>query len=149
MKLIFALISFILVFSTTNSQNLDNPSAILGLWIPKKGDSHIKIEKIGSKYYGKVVWLKEPNDKDTGLPETDDKNPDPSLRNQPILGLRVLKDFTYEGKGVFKGGTAYDPNNGKTYCGKITLTDFDHLDMRGSICGFSILGRTETWNRVK
>ncbi len=122
---------------------------ILGTWVPKKGDSHVKIEKIGNKYYGKVIWLKNPNEKDNSGPDLDDKNPDETMRIQPILGLRVLKDFSFEEKGVFKGGKAYDPNNGKTYCGKITIIDADNIDMRGSICGFSILGRTETWTRYK
>lgn len=146
MKKIIITLAGILLTGQCFSQN---EADIIGLWVPKKGDSHIRIEKIGNKYFGKVVWLEKPNDPDTGKPETDDKNPDEALRNQPVLGLRVLKDFVYEGKGVFKSGTAYDPNNGKTYCGKITIIDTDHIDMRGSICGFSILGRTETWTRVK
>jgi uncharacterized protein (DUF2147 family) len=126
-----------------------NPDMILGVWVPKKGDSHVKIEKIGSKYFGKVIWLQNPNEKEGTGPDLDDKNPDKTMRTVPILGLRVLKDFSYEGEGVFKGGNAYDPNNGKTYCGKITLIDVDHIDMRGSICGLSFLGRTETWVRYK
>lgn len=131
------------------AQGIDNPDLLLGVWIPKDGKSHVKIEKIGTKYFGKVVWLKEPNDPKTGLPETDDKNPDPALRNQPIMGLRFMKDFTYVGNGVFKDGRVYDPNDGKTYCGKITIISPDEIDLRGSICGFSILGRTETWKRYK
>lgn len=131
------------------AQGIDNPDLLLGVWIPKDGKSHVKIEKIGTKYFGKVVWLKEPNDPKTGLPETDDKNPDPALRNQPIMGLRFMKDFKYVGNGVFKDGRVYDPNDGKTYCGKITIISPDEIDLRGSICGFSILGRTETWKRYK
>ncbi len=129
------------------AQGIDNPDLLLGVWIPKDGKSHVKIEKIGNKYFGKVVWLKEPNDPKTGLPETDDKNPDPALRNQPIMGLRFMNDFTYVGNGVFKDGRMYDPNDGKTYCGKITIISPDEIDLRGSICGFSILGRTEKWKR--
>lgn len=147
LKKIAALVILTSSLSALWGQN--DADRILGVWLPKDKKSHIKIEKIGSKYYGKVIWLKEPLDKETGKPDTDDKNPDASLRDQPIMGLRVLKDFSYEGNGVFKEGRAYDPNNGKTYCGKITMIDNDHLDMRGSICGFSILGRTETWERVK
>ena len=123
------------------------PDMLLGVWIPKKGDSRIKIEKIGSKYFGKVIWLKNPNEEGTNTPDTDDKNPDPALRAVPILGLRIMKDFEYEGDGVFKSGNIYDPNKGKTYCGKITIVDNNTLDLRGSICGFSLLGRTETWTR--
>jgi len=121
---------------------------ILGVWIPSHGKARVKIEKIGNKYFGKTVWLKEPNDPETGKPKTDKMNPDASMRSQPRLGLRIMKDFTYE-DGVWKGGTIYDPEKGKTYCGKITIIDADHLDLRGSICGFSVLGRTDTWTRHK
>lgn len=139
----------LLLFSLIVSAQDFDPDIILGTWIPKKGDSHVKIEKIGSKYFGKVVWLENPNEKDGSGPDLDNKNPDPALRSVPIMGLRVLKGFSYEGKKKFKGGTAYDPNNGKTYCGKITILDEDHIDMRGHLCGFGILGRTETWIRYK
>lgn len=122
---------------------------ILGVWVPSHGKARVKIEKIGNKYFGKTIWLKEPNDPETGKPKVDKMNPDANLRNQPRLGLRIMKDFEYEGKGVWKGGTVYDPEKGKTYCGKITFVDDDHLDLRGSICGFSLLGRTDTWTRYK
>jgi uncharacterized protein (DUF2147 family) len=121
---------------------------IVGTWVPSHGKARVKIEKIGSKYFGKSVWLKEPNDAN-GNPKTDINNPDPALRNQPRLGLRIMKDFVYEGEGVWSGGTVYDPEKGKTYCGKIKWIDADHLDLRGSICGFNLLGRTDTWTRFK
>lgn len=143
------LLSFCFFIALSAYSQTFTADMLVGTWIPKKGDSRVKIEKIGNKYYGKVVWLENPNEKDNSGPDLDDKNPDEAMRHQPILGLRVLKDFSFEGEGVFKGGKAYDPNNGKTYCGKITIIDADHIDMRGSICGFSILGRTETWTRYK
>ncbi len=121
---------------------------IIGTWVPSHGKARVKIEKIGTKFFGKTVWLKDPND-DKGNPKTDINNPDPALRNQPRLGLRIMKDFVYEGEGVWSGGTVYDPEKGKTYCGKIKWIDADHLDLRGSICGFSVLGRTDTWTRFK
>ena len=145
MKLLFTLTLLFVSFGLF-SQTID-PDMLLGVWVPKKGDSHIKIEKIGSKYFGKVFWLANPNEDDNSGPDLDNKNPDDAMKKEPILGLRVIKDFSYEGNGIFKGGKAYDPNNGKTYCGKITIIDNDHIDMRGSICGFGILGRTETWIR--
>jgi uncharacterized protein (DUF2147 family) len=147
MKATLLLFLFLLSGSLAFSQT--DADRIVGLWLPADKKSHIRIEKIGNKYFGKVVWLKEPNDEKTGKPEVDEHNPDPNMRTQPIMGLRIMKDFTYEGNGVFKGGNVYDPEKGKTYCGKITIIDNDHLDMRGSICGFSLLGRTETWERYK
>lgn len=118
---------------------------IVGIWTPGHGKARVKIEKIGNKYFGKTVWLKEPNDPETGKPKVDKNNPDPALRNTPRLGLRIMKDFVYDGNGVFSGGTIYDPEKGKTYCGKITITSQTTLDMRGFICGFKALGREDTW----
>lgn len=142
-------ISFILVSSIMNTmaQNAE-ADKLLGVWTVEDGSARVKIEKIGSKYFGKTIWMKEPND-ENGKPKVDVNNPDANLRNQPRIGLRIMKDFEYEGKGVFKNGNIYDPKKGKTYCGKITVKDDDHLDMRGSICGFGMLGRTTSWTRYK
>ena len=122
-------------------------SWIIGVWTPGHGKARVKIEKIGNKYFGKTVWLTEPNDPETGKPKVDKNNPDPALRNTPRLGLRIMKDFVYDGNGIFSGGTIYDPEKGKTYCGKITITTQNTLDMRGFICGFKALGREDTWTR--
>ncbi|MCZ2442816.1 MAG: DUF2147 domain-containing protein [Flavobacteriales bacterium] len=146
-RFLFSLLAFASI--SIYAQDITNPNLILGEWIPKEGKSHVKIEKIGNKYFGKVIWLKEPLDKETGKPPLDKKNPDESMRNQPIMGLRIMKDFVYIGEGVFKEGRVYDPKNGKTYCGKITIISENEIDLRGNICGFSLLGRTETWTRIK
>ena len=45
-------------------------------------------------------------------------------------------------------GTVVDPENGKEYKGKIWAVNKDTLRMRGFI-GISLLGRTETWTRIK
>ena len=42
--------------------------------------------------YGKITWLKKPNDA-RGKPFTDTENPDKSKRNQPLIGLIILKNF--------------------------------------------------------
>jgi uncharacterized protein (DUF2147 family) len=143
------MISFLAVTSlvAANSQVTD-PDKLLGTWMVEDGSARVKIEKIGNKYFGKTVWMKEPND-ENGKPKVDVNNPDASLRNQPRIGLRIMKDFEHEGKGIFKNGNIYDPKKGKTYCGKITMKDDDHLDLRGSICGFGMLGRTSSWTRYK
>jgi uncharacterized protein (DUF2147 family) len=47
----------------------------------------------------------------------------------------------------YTGGRLMDPENGKTYRGKVRLIDGGKkLDVRGFI-GFSLLGRTQTWVR--
>jgi uncharacterized protein (DUF2147 family) len=58
-----------------------------------------------------------------------------------------LEGFTAKENGLYDGGTIYDPKSGKTYSCKMTLKG-DKLDIRGFV-GLSLLGRTETWTRVK
>jgi uncharacterized protein (DUF2147 family) len=120
---------------------------ILGTWLTSEGKAHIVISRYGDKFGGKIVWLKEPND-EKGNPKTDHRNPDPTKRNVPTLGLNNLLGFTYDGDGKYEDGTIYDPANGKTYSCVMTLDSPDVLKVRGYI-GFSLLGRTETWTRVK
>lgn len=120
--------------------------AILGSWANPNGQDHILIYKRGDKFFGKLDWIKFPND-ETGKPKTDKKNPDPALRSRPDLGLELLKDFTFDGDNVYSGGTVYDPKNGKTYCCKMTM-EGNTLKIRGYI-GISLFGRSEIWTRVK
>jgi uncharacterized protein (DUF2147 family) len=120
--------------------------AILGSWANPSGEDHILIYKRGNKYYGKLDWIKFPND-ETGKPKTDKNNPDEKLRSQPEWGLELLKDFVYDEDNVYDDGTIYDPKNGKTYSCKMTL-EGNTLKIRGYI-GISLFGRSEIWTRVK
>jgi uncharacterized protein (DUF2147 family) len=125
---------------------------ILGLWSTTDNNSRVEIFKCGDNYCGKIVELKNPNysanDKRgmAGQPKVDRNNPGPDLKTRPLLGLQVLEGFGYSGGNVWKGGKIYDPDNGKLYKCKMTLTDPDRLEVRGYI-GISWLGRTEVWTR--
>lgn len=147
---LLALAFLFLVSATARAQNAD---AIVGKWWNTKKTAHIEITKASGKYYGKIVWLKEPvypaDDKKgmAGKTKVDRENPDPSRRNQPVLGLQVLRDFTFNGS-QWESGNIYDPENGKDYRCKMWFEAGDVLKVRGFI-GISLLGRTETWTRVK
>lgn len=142
-KKIFGLI-FILMFTLpVFSQNRD---AVLGKWLNVSGEGQIMIYKKGNEYFGKLVWLKSPND-EKGNPKLDIKNPEISLKTRPVSGLEILKNFSY-GDGIWEDGSIYDPKTGKTYSCKMSMVSSDKLDIRGFV-GFSILGRTETWTRVQ
>ncbi len=83
----------------------------------------------------------------TVLPNSiDDLNPDPLLKNRPICGVQLGKDFAVIDPSHAKAGKFYDPNVGKTYTADITLTG-ETLKVRGYI-GVSLFGRTETWHRT-
>jgi len=125
---------------------------ILGVWNNEERDAKIEIYKRGDKYRGKVIWLKEPNypkgSKD-GTPDTprlDHNNPDPSLRKTPIIGLNIVHDFSSANGHTWFGSTVYDPKNGNTYRGKMTLVSPNQLNLRGFV-GIPLFGRTTTWTR--
>lgn len=131
-----------------------NPDAIVGQWLNGKGSAHIDIYKMDGKYFGKIVWLKEPvypaDDKKgmAGQPKVDRENPDPARRKQPLVDLVILRDFKFARDGRWEQGQIYDPENGKDYKCKMTLQSPDTLAVRGFI-GISLIGRTDTWTRVK
>lgn len=147
MKLFFLLALLFASPSFHINQSTDGDK-LLGVWEPSNGKARVKIEKIGTKYYGKIVWLKEPNDPNTNQPKVDNKNPDESMRNVPLKGYRLLKDFTYSGNKQWENGTIYDPENGSTYKCVIKMTDDNTLEIRGYI-GIEALGRTDVWKRLE
>jgi uncharacterized protein (DUF2147 family) len=124
-----------------------NADAIVGTWLVGSGKGHVQIYKDKGKYFGKMVWLKEPND-DAGKPKVDKNNPDAKLQSRPIMGLVNLNNFTYDGDNKWEDGTVYDPTKGKEYSCVMTLIDANTLEVRGYV-GISLIGRTDTWKRVK
>lgn len=137
-------IIFLLFFSTNAfSQNRDQ---IIGKWVNATGEAHIQIYPNSGKYFGKIAWMKVPNNPD-GKPRLDKNNPNTSLSQNPILGLLILKDFVFS-DDIWEGGSIYDPKTGKTYSCKISPQGPDKINVRGFV-GFSMLGRTESWTRAK
>jgi len=121
---------------------------IVGVWYNDIKSSKVQIFAEGGKYYGKIVWLRETTDKETGKPRTDNLNPDPKMKSMPLLSLMVLKSFVFDGKEEWKDGTVYDPKNGKTYSCFIQFEGPDKLKIRGYI-GISLLGRTTVWTKAE
>ena len=134
------------LFLLTGTAVASEADAILGEWYtdPEKKDAVVEIYKDNDVYSGKIVWLKNPNEED-GTPKVDDQNPDEARRSDPIIGLNLVKGFTYKGGNKWADGTIYDPNNGKTYKCKMKL-EGSELKVRGFI-GVSLLGRTTVWLR--
>lgn len=118
--------------------------SILGEWYTEEERSLVEISRCGDLYCGKIIWLKHPKD-EAGNDKVDSKNPDGSLRNRPLMGLEILKNFRHTGSNEWEGGKIYDPRNGKTYSCKMTL-EGDTLKVRGYV-GVSLLGRTTVWTR--
>ena len=119
--------------------------SVIGVWLTQDKDSKIEIFKKGNKYFGKIVWLKEPNR--WGKPKMDYKNPESEKRKRAIMGLVIMTDFVYEGDYEWNDGEIYDPKSGNTYSCNMELSkDKNTLEVRGYI-GISLFGRTNTWTR--
>jgi uncharacterized protein (DUF2147 family) len=132
--------------------------AILGFWETERqesGWSHIEIYEAGGKVHGRIVWLSNPvYDEDdpggmAGQPVVDRNNPNESLRDRPLLGLELMRDFNHNGKNKWEDGRIYDPEDSKTYRCKLTLKDKNTLELFGYVkVGFVKLGRDTIWLRV-
>jgi uncharacterized protein (DUF2147 family) len=144
MILLAALVIPTLLFSI--AKVLIDANDIVDTWLNEEGTAKVRIFKAtNGKYYGKIIWLKEPN-KD-GKPKVDDKNPDKTKNNEPIMGLQLLKGFEFDADDKeWNGGTIYDPKNGKTYSCIITKNGDKAIKVRGYI-GVSLLGRTTVWTK--
>jgi uncharacterized protein (DUF2147 family) len=142
-RLSVLLVLFFIVFRLYASPA---PDDIVGVWANSSNKAHIEIFKSGGRYYGKIIWLKNPNDA-TGKPKIDKRNPDENARNKRILGLVVLRDFKYDDE-EWNNGRIYNPEDGKEYKSYIKLTDARTLSVRGYI-GISFIGKTEKFTRIR
>ena len=100
----------------------------------------VEIYEKHGKLYGKIVKL-SPAIKNPVCSKCSGE-----LKDQPIVGMVVLKDLTITNTGG-RDGKVLDPHSGKTYSCNVELVEPDKLKMRGYI-GMSAIGRTQYLYRV-
>ncbi|KQP40697.1 hypothetical protein ASF49_20210 [Methylobacterium sp. Leaf104] len=107
-----------------------------GLWLTETGASKVRISRCGDGYCGTLTSVAGP-----GL---DAKNPDPALRSRSLVGVQIMNTRTAGTKGY--EGTLYNPNDGKTYAGTMTIKGPDTVEVSG--CVMSVFCKTQSWKRV-
>jgi uncharacterized protein (DUF2147 family) len=116
-------------------------SSVIGTWREPAG-SVIEIRDCGgSDLCARIITLSS-----TAPGKLDVMNPLPPLRNQPLCGLEIGTGFHLTDAAHAKGGKLYDPKNGKTYNGTMTVVR-GQLHLRGFV-GIKAFGRSEVWTRT-
>jgi uncharacterized protein (DUF2147 family) len=68
-------------------------------------------------------------------------------KGAPVLGLALIKGMRRNGDS-YENGTIMDPRDGSVYRALMRLSpDGNKLEVRGYL-GISLLGRSQTWNRL-
>jgi uncharacterized protein (DUF2147 family) len=100
-----------------------------GIWLTQAGDARIQVSRCGAGICGRIVWLRDPIDSRTGQPHVDDKNPNPALKQRPIVGLSILIGMRPSGPAKWSG-QIYNSDDGETYTAHVTVQNDATLDLR-------------------
>jgi uncharacterized protein (DUF2147 family) len=139
MQFKFLILTFILFISTfAHCQQ-----KITGKWINEDNDAQIEIFQKEAKFFGKIVWLKEPN-QPNGKPKTDLKNQNENLRKRPIIGLIILSDLTFS-HGKWINGKIYSPKNGISADCSVSMVNDKELKLTVTKLVFKT---TKIWKRT-
>jgi uncharacterized protein (DUF2147 family) len=116
-----------------------------GTWLTQDKDAALTISSCGARLCGRIIWLERATDRG-GAPRRDKNNPDPGKQTRRICGLVVIKDLAPSGPDAW-AGSVYNPEDGKTYQGSITVLSQDALKVRAYLA-LPIFGKNQTWTRV-
>jgi len=108
-----------------------------GLWLVKDQTGRIRIEKCNNVMWGSVAWQKEPS--------KDGNNPNPALKDRPIVGIAILIGMSQTEANLWEGNI-YNPRNGNIYKSKMSMQG-EMLDIKGCVLGGLICGG-EAWTRL-
>jgi uncharacterized protein (DUF2147 family) len=114
----------------------------VGEWLVEDGSARIKVvscpQPQGQPTLWGVIWAEK-------APGRDQANPEPSMRNRPMLGVPILINMRQTQANLWNG-KIYDARGGSLYDSKISLSRNDMLEVRGCVAGFLCGG--QDWRRV-
>ncbi len=112
---------------------------VQGIWRHPDNGSLIQVYPCDGAICAKVVWVLDQT-------RTDIKNPDPALRDRPIVGI-VIWRHAKETANLQWSGSSYNSLDGATYYGTLNLTSEKTLVVAG--CNLSVTPCFErTWTKV-
>ncbi|WP_376987170.1 DUF2147 domain-containing protein [Bosea sp. R86505] len=99
---------------------------VAGTWLRESGASRVRFAKCGEAMCGTLAWLKDPS-------------------GTAKVGQRIFYDMKPSGDGKWTG-SAFNPEDGKTYSGTMTLAG-NKLTTSGCVLG-GLICRSVSWNRA-
>jgi uncharacterized protein (DUF2147 family) len=97
-----------------------------GVWMRADGTSKVRISNCGGALCGSISWLKDP------------------ANAKGKVGQRVFFDMQPDGANAW-AGKAFNPEDGKTYTGKMSLSG-DSLTTKGCALG-GLICKSVSWRR--
>jgi uncharacterized protein (DUF2147 family) len=101
---------------------------VTGTWLRDTGASQVKFAPCGGAICGHIAWLK------------------PGIETPAKIGQRVFFDMKPAGANTWQG-QAFNPEDGKTYTGKMSLSG-STLTTQGCVMG-GMICKSSTWTRAK
>ncbi len=99
-----------------------------GVWLRENGASKVRIAPCGGEALcGAIIWLKDPS-------------------GAAKVGQQVFFDMKPHGENIWTG-SAFNPEDGKTYSGKMTLAG-DRLTTAGCVLG-GLICKSVSWSRAR
>lgn len=121
---------------------LSPTNGVVGRWITETRHGVVEITSCGTSICGQLI------DSDTirlDPRHRDEKNKDAAQRQRPLKGLPMLQGFHQDGVR-WDGGSVYNPDDGGTYHGTVTVVDAKTLKVRG--CIVWPLCKSQVWKRI-
>ncbi len=97
-----------------------------GTWLRDNGNSRVRIAPCGPNFCGTLTWVKDPS-------------------GPAKVGQRIFYDMAPAGANAWSG-KAFNPEDGKTYSGKLTLSG-STMTTSGCVLG-GLICRSVSWSKV-
>jgi uncharacterized protein (DUF2147 family) len=128
---------------TSHAADLQSP---IGLWktVDDKTEmprALVRVYLQDGKYFAKIERSFTPGAETRVCSRCTDER-----KNQPIIGLLIMRNVTLRG-GEYAGGDILDPDNGSVYRCKFHLESGGTVLVVRGFIGFSLLGRSQSWQR--
>jgi uncharacterized protein (DUF2147 family) len=107
-----------------------------GIWLTEDDGAHVRIYNCGQDLCGTLLSLK-----------LDKFNQDASKRARPIVGVELMSGLKPNGTPDQWEGSLYNPEDGNTYKGILTLQGLLNLKLQGCVLG-GLICKSEIWKRA-